>query len=854
MSTLRIESTSLWLSSLAARPDDQHSIKRDELRAAFFKFRQNASQLVAQIANHLPGLTKHDVTHLDALWETASLVAGEEYPLNALEGFVLGGAILLHDSALCFEAYDNGISGVRATTTWKDAFAIAFEENKEEAESIADFAALRHLHASQATRLVEKSWSDPDTGEPFFLIEDQSLRKHLGQLIGQIAASHHWDIDKVAATFPVQTNAPASFPRNWRIDPVKIACLLRCADAAHLDNERAPDFLYALLKRKGISFNHWQAQNRLSSVDLDQSDLSQSTILFTSTRNFTEEESESWWVAFDAATVVDKEIRSCNALLESRNVPTPQFKVKRVRGVESPEMMIPYIKAEGWSPCSAEIHVGNVERLIRNLGGDKLYGTDSDKLFIVVRELVQNSRDAVHARRVMEPSFEGKISIRIQSKDGDDWLIIEDNGVGMTERVLTGPLLDFGTSLWKSALVQSEFPGLLSSNFKSSGQFGVGFYSIFMISEEVYITSKPWREGINNAKQLHFKNGLSLRPLLKRGIVEGFNSTSSTQVKLRLKDGILPNNSTVEVRRQTINSTNFDIPLDKYFATIVAGLDVSVFFSLQNSEETEIHHDISNKEFNKEKWLENISYANYQSSQNTLEYLHNNFHRLRYIKENGKILGLAALSSYPSSEHNFLNIRTVSGLATSIHGRNASDYIGFIDYLPESARRDGIQYTASKSTMLEWAQEQYDMLKEHDLDPFSRYSTASSLCHFGIDPTLIGRILVLINNQYIFLSFDQIAELAERIKIGFFKSSFGNYIETNHETTPMDEYALIRPLQAGNFITLNLSSGFPPNDNSIADCIHRAIVKRGKTPLWTTESSVIKSFFGMIDFVTLSIQ
>ena len=70
----------------------------------------------------LPGLTLHDVTHLDALWETADLIAGDKYPLNPLEAFVFGSAVLLHDSAMCWEAYANGQQGVRNTTEWKDAF------------------------------------------------------------------------------------------------------------------------------------------------------------------------------------------------------------------------------------------------------------------------------------------------------------------------------------------------------------------------------------------------------------------------------------------------------------------------------------------------------------------------------------------------------------------------------------------------------------------------------------------------------------------------------------------------------------------------------------------------------------
>lgn len=537
MSIDRIENTSLWQNSLASKQDDTHDKKREELRSSFIKFRENTSFLVSRISADLPGLTQHDITHLDALWETASIICGANYPLNPLEAFVFGGAVLLHDSALCFEAHDNGIEGVRKTIVWKDSFATVKEVanglTEEELKLNADFLSLRNLHAQQAAVLGEKGWIDPETKQELFLIENSTLRKHLGRLIGQISASHHWDIDEINSNLPNQLNALSTFPREWRIDPIKIACLLRCADAAHIDNERAPDFLHALMKRRGLSYTHWQAQNKLACVDLDQSDSNGSTLLFTSTRNFTESESDAWWVSYDATCMIDREIRASNALLESRQVPIPQFQVKRVRGVETPELMANYLRTEGWNPCMAEIHVSNIEGLVNSLGGEQLYGVGCDKLEVTIRELVQNSRDSIDARRVFENSFKGRITIRLKKIEGEYWLYIEDDGVGMSKRVLTGPLLDFGTSFWTSSLVQNEFPGLRSSKFKSIGKFGIGFYSVFMSSNEVLVASRPWKGGAADVWQVYFKDGLSLRPILKNSVPLNLPSNVSTHPRGR---------------------------------------------------------------------------------------------------------------------------------------------------------------------------------------------------------------------------------------------------------------------------------------------------------------------------------
>ena len=63
-------------------------------------WRSKVEQLVSRIAVDMPGMTVHDITHLDALWETASLVAEGAVTVNPPEAFVLGASILLHDSAM----------------------------------------------------------------------------------------------------------------------------------------------------------------------------------------------------------------------------------------------------------------------------------------------------------------------------------------------------------------------------------------------------------------------------------------------------------------------------------------------------------------------------------------------------------------------------------------------------------------------------------------------------------------------------------------------------------------------------------------------------------------------------------
>jgi hypothetical protein len=164
---LPFENVGLWSRTLGMT-DPQNREYLERLTTAFKIFRKRTEKLLNRISSAFPNLTVHDITHIDALWETADLVIGKNYPINPMEAYVLGGAMLLHDSALCFEAYEEGRSGIRKTVQWRDAFAAEKDRNGEKSEqlsdeqlnSAADFTAVRLLHGKQAEQFAERSWTD----------------------------------------------------------------------------------------------------------------------------------------------------------------------------------------------------------------------------------------------------------------------------------------------------------------------------------------------------------------------------------------------------------------------------------------------------------------------------------------------------------------------------------------------------------------------------------------------------------------------------------------------------------------------------------------------------------------------
>jgi hypothetical protein len=855
----RFEQIGLWQSTLASQSNGTFSRERERLRNAFYTFRENTEVLVARIAATFPNLTKHDISHLDALWETATLIAGDSYPMNPLEGFVFGGAILLHDAALCYEAYSGGIDAIRNTVAWKDAYAgeqlVTPNLSDEDKKLNADFSAIRTLHAKEAAKLVERDWTDPETKQSHFLIEDVLLRKHLGQLMGRIASSHHWDLELVQSEFGHQENSISPFPREWHIDPLKLACLLRCADAAHFDHERAPDFLHALLHRRGISLRHWQAQNRIARADIDVSDNDRSTLVFTSSRPFPMSDAAAWWIAYDATCLIDKEIRASNAILETHNKGDAVFRVKRVKGVESPELMSRYIKAEGWQPCSAELHISNVEGLVAAFGGEHLYGKASDMLAIALRELIQNARDAIHARRAVDKNFDGNVCVRLRKDQQGFVLLVQDDGIGMSRRVLTGPFLDFGSSFWTSSLVKQEFPGLLSSRFRSVGQFGIGFYSVFMVAQRVQVASRRWDDHQDAVNQLVFDNGLTLRPLLIAGRYSGLQSYLSTEVALHLKEGVIPEDGNIEIKRNVMHGKNFSVEFEDYLAVICAGLDVKVFFGQGDESPREIHRGQPLDETLRLEWLRKISFSRFQE-ESIGKYIDQNYHRLKPINKDGIHCGLAAISTMLRREQDFMDMATVGGLATNIHCRGRSPYIGYIDYKAVSARRDnGVEFSASKSAIQNWAEEQLRMLLEANLTPAEQCVAASGFAFFNVDPSPIMRVQVSLESRIEYFDLQAIISLLEKMDVVILKANFMDHADFYSPVFAWPGRALILPFGGGSLYDLAMVSGVPKNQYSVIGCIHRALVVKGKSPRWSIEKNVAPSpLTGMSDAIVVSIK
>ena len=115
---------------------------------------------------------------------------------------------------------------------------------------------------------------------------------------------------------------------------------------------------------------------------------------------------------------------------------------------------------------------------------------------IFLRELISNGSDAIDKLRFNALSdkklLKDQTDFRIKLFTDNDakTLIIEDNGIGMTKDELEaniGTIASSGTRRFMEEIKK----GNSSDNPELIGQFGVGFYSAFMVADKVTLKTRP---------------------------------------------------------------------------------------------------------------------------------------------------------------------------------------------------------------------------------------------------------------------------------------------------------------------------------------------------------------------------
>lgn len=149
---------------------------------------------------------------------------------------------------------------------------------------------------------------------------------------------------------------------------------------------------------------------------------------------------------------------------------------------------------------------------------------------IFLRELISNASDAIdklYYKKLTEGDSglsREDFSVMIEADEDERTLKIIDNGMGMTKEELEknlGTIARSGSLDFKSAMEKKDEIDII-------GQFGVGFYSAFMVSDKVSVVSKAYGEEEAHVWESTGADGYTIKDAEKEGC--------GTEITLTLKE------------------------------------------------------------------------------------------------------------------------------------------------------------------------------------------------------------------------------------------------------------------------------------------------------------------------------
>lgn len=735
--------------------DQQHIDECTRLKVEYEKFRANAALLAEEISSYLPGFTVHNITHIDALWEMADIFLPEDFSLNPAECFVLGGAFLLHDLGMIVAAYPDRMQGVQQEEIWKDTVAQLSKQRRvpydlrdpstiaPDISKAATEKTLRILHAKRAKELAQMQIHD-NKGNVFYLIDDETLRNTYGTIIGEVAESHWMNCEELPNRFVTTLGAPSCFPNAWSIDPLKLACIVRVADAMNIDDRRAPSLLNAIREKDAFSEQHWLFQGKLNQPRIEHR-----RVVYTSKSAFGLQEIDAWWLCYDTLKMIDRELKCVDALLqENRGL---SFSALGVYGIDNIEVLQRVITVADWKPVDTSIRVNNVAKLVSTLGGTQLYGND---YLVPLREIVQNAADAIRARRCIdgENSDYGDIILSIGKEGDSQYIQLEDNGIGMSPNVMVNALLDFGQSFWGSDRMHDEFPGLEQTTFRSTGKFGIGFFSVFMWGDRVEVISNRYDKGRDCTMVLDFSKGVNGRPILRKARRDEQIKNGGTRIKVWLKSKNINDIFQSQYRD--------GLSQEEKIARLCFSLDCNLYLESNSKRKLLIQandwQDMNGSDFLYRLLGHNHAYKLDKEKPEVFNLLCNNLRLLK--EESGEIVGRACLYN----RDNVLRHNSVRGVIT-VDGFAATELSGIVGVLKgdtDRASRDIAIPIVSTVELDRWCVEQARLLLNMNCSEKTQMEIAEFCCTLSRTAT----DLKIARWKNDFVNFSQIREHARQKK------------------------------------------------------------------------------------------
>lgn len=342
--------------------------------------------------------------------------------------------------------------------------------------ALTDYLRPQHARVDRYNAVLKKVL-DGDDGDKYFELEGVSFKKELLQ----ICQSHN---DSCYILGKTDSEGKLYFDVEHHMCSQEFnmqycAAILRIADILDFDMERTPSSLFRALGIEDkqlpgfkTSLIEWTKQMAVHTISISDNE-----IVVKADCNSPSIEH----AVREMCSYVEREIRDTLSIIRSvKNEITSRYYTNLPLTVKAD------IRSNGYTYRDYSIRLNDAS--IRNLlMGNNLYFNK----YVAARELIQNSLDACIVRNKIEKyGYTPLVKVYI-SMDANNrhWFVVQDNGIGMDDKVLSDYFFKIGNSYYRSDEFRSISKNKKITDFTPSSRFGIGILSVFMIGSVVKVTT-----------------------------------------------------------------------------------------------------------------------------------------------------------------------------------------------------------------------------------------------------------------------------------------------------------------------------------------------------------------------------
>lgn len=476
---MNIKEHELW-QILISKADEEHSSTASKFEDAVWEVCQYGIDLSKTIRDTFKTYTLHDEIHIcNVMTIMLQLIGDLKTNLTRDECAMLIMAACCHDIGM--SVTDEEKNYLRTCPDCMQIYLeehpkdynIAYEHGLQEDAAITDEILQHYIRANHHKRVYEQ-------------LQNVTWPEILG---------HSMSVEDLIAVCQNHGEDAAGIRQLQHVDPnldlYLCSVLLRLGDILDFDATRAPDTLYRYInlahldgmenEKSRLEWQKHQASRGFTFVDEGQRTL----IYRAECTSIQIEQAIASYLNW-----IDSELTECGKII--------RYMEKRWHTLLLPGRVQRKITSKGYLSGEYKLTLDQ-DRVLDLLVGRELYSDPA----VFVRELIQNSIDAVRTRKQMDKNLPSKwtpqINIRTWVDDeGFYWFRIEDNGIGMTEQTIKEYFLKVGHSYYNSDQFQADKIRCGADiSYKPISRFGIGILSCFMSdpkNNRVEVTTKHFAE------------------------------------------------------------------------------------------------------------------------------------------------------------------------------------------------------------------------------------------------------------------------------------------------------------------------------------------------------------------------